>query len=91
MMQSFFKRSVKPKDKDESLLPPTSTSTTKKRKFKKKIFSLMHDWLKFEIIEAEEVVVTSSEQQKLTDGIWLKYKEGFINAVRYNIRIDQLL
>lgn len=27
----------------------------------------------------------------LTDGVWLKYKEGFINAVRYTIKISDLL
>lgn len=27
----------------------------------------------------------------LTDGVWLKYKEGFINAVRYNIKISDLI
>ena len=26
-----------------------------------------------------------------TDGVWLKYKEGFINAVRYNVKISDLL
>lgn len=29
--------------------------------------------------------------KKYNDGIWLKYKEGFINAIRYNIKINQLL
>ena len=33
----------------------------------------------------------ADQQNKLTDGVWLKYKEGFINAVRYNIKISELL
>ena len=33
----------------------------------------------------------SNFSKKYTDGVWLKYKEGFINAVRYNIKINQLL
>ena len=38
-----------------------------------------------------EVSDHSMEKNKLTDGVWLKYKEGFINAVRYNIKISDLL
>lgn len=30
-------------------------------------------------------------EQSLNDGVWLKYKEGFINAVRYSIKISDLL
>lgn len=36
--------------------------------------------------EAEE-----EEPAYATSKIWLKYKEGFINAVRYPIKIRQLL
>jgi hypothetical protein len=38
-----------------------------------------------------EIINESTEKNKLTDGVWLKYKEGFINAVRYNIKISDLL
>jgi chromosome transmission fidelity protein 18 len=31
------------------------------------------------------------EAQKLKTDVWLKFKEGYINAVRYNIKINQLL
>ncbi len=31
------------------------------------------------------------DAKPLNDGVWLKYKEGFINAVRYNIKISDLL
>jgi hypothetical protein len=31
------------------------------------------------------------ETKPHTDGVWLKYKEGFINAVRYNVKISDLL
>jgi hypothetical protein len=31
------------------------------------------------------------EVKKLTGGVWIKYKEGFINAIRYNVKINQLL
>jgi hypothetical protein len=30
-------------------------------------------------------------EASLNDGVWLKYKEGFINAVRYSIKINDLL
>jgi len=36
-------------------------------------------------------VQRAKEARPLNDGVWLKYKEGFINAVRYNIKISDLL
>jgi hypothetical protein len=40
---------------------------------------------------AEEPNTSTLNTKKYNDGIWLKYKEGFINAIRYNIKINQLL
>lgn len=42
-------------------------------------------------LNTAEPTAQSIEISKLTDGVWLKYKEGFINAVRYNIKISELL
>lgn len=36
-------------------------------------------------------VKEENKGRKYNDGVWLKYKEGFINAVKYNIKINQLL
>ena len=60
------------------------------------------DFAKVSTVEVSKNVNSSSsstaianqladQQNKLTDGVWLKYKEGFINAVRYNIKISDLL
>lgn len=40
---------------------------------------------------AKSIDQVAQPEEKLTDGVWLKYKEGFINAVRYNIKISELL
>ena len=38
------------------------------------------------LLEVENVA-----RKHFNDGIWIKYKEGFINAVRYNVKMNKLL
>ena len=41
--------------------------------------------------EAAKAISVKQTAKAERNAIWLKYKEGFINAVRYNIKINKLL